>query len=134
MNVESAHTLLQNCIIHSQSQSGTDPDFHCSLWPPFFFINKQAKKKRYNFAEKRSLCIYLPVSSLKHHGKCTVSHKVLSAVLEVSNRLHCNGAATAADADDDGAQKRCSVASNVPSSSLGRLQSHSSETMQFQFW
>lgn len=111
------------------SQSVTDPDFHMKLPAACGhpFKNKQANKYA---AEEQRLSIYLPVSSLEHHGECTVSHKVLPAVLEVSNRLHRDGAApAAADADDDAAHKRCSVASNVPSSSLRRSQSHGFEPL-----
>lgn len=129
--VSSPHTAAE---LH-YSQSVTDPDFHMKLPAACGhpFKNKQANK--YNFAaEEQSLYIYLSVSSLEHHGKCTVPHKVLPAVLEVSNRLHRDGAATAADADDKAAHKRCSVASNVPSSSLRRSQSHSFKTRPTQFW
>lgn len=67
---------------------------------------------------EQTVCIYLPVSSLEHHGERTVSHQVLPAVLEVSHRLH-------RDADDDDAHKRCSVASNVPSARPPSVGGHS---------
>lgn len=56
-----------------------------------------AGKPFFSLQEKRedtiagTLFIYLPVPSLEHHSKGSMSNQVFSAVLKISHSLHCDG-------------------------------------------